>query len=228
MTKNNKKSLLALVSCAAFTAAACGSSGVNSGVPGNKTVEEISDEEAEMVCEATFDYLDVKFPVQRRCELVAGYVAAAQELAAGEFGDEELQQACQEAADDCVANGDDEMLGFGDADATCAGSMGGVDGCDATVSEVEQCLTDGINATVALVDEQFVRCSELESSDLIALVTDMPDLEAETPASCETLEEKCPEANFSSGVEFSMDDISGGTDDSDPTDGMGGMGGAEQ
>lgn len=217
-----KTGLITTILGAASMAVACGSSGVSSGVPGNKTGEEITDDEAEMLCEATFDYMETQITDQRQCELSAGVMAAVETAGSGDLDDEALQQACQEATDECVENGDAEML---IPDSTCTGAMGSVEECTATVSEIELCLTESIDGAAEQLDE-LPTCSDMTVGELADLALNSPEFDVETPESCETVEEKCPGSGFGSDP-LTMDSVDMTTDDSTTDDGTtDGMGGA--
>jgi len=159
----------------------CGGGGVNSGVDPAKPANEVTDEEAEDVCQATADYAESKVSRERAC--TASAVAVGLQQLAG--GDDAMQEACSEAYDQCVDAVETET--------DCSDASAEVTECDdtVTVGDVETCLQDQVDAGVAALDYLPSTCSEL-TLDYIQDLAENPPEEAETSAACETVYDGCP------------------------------------
>ncbi len=191
----------AVVLVSAVVATACGSSGVSSGVDPNKSASEVTDDEAKKVCEAAQSYSESKITVDLGCRLAGVTTAAvANALSGGELSVEDLRAACDEGVELCK----DEREDDGDDDSTCDSATARPAACDATVGEIETCLTAQVDAFAESLGS-IPSCADLTAEDFAELgEAETP----ETPSECSSLPVAC-------GL--------GGTGDGD---GMGGAGGA--
>jgi hypothetical protein len=192
--KENAMNKLPLISLAFVlslgTLSGCGggASGVNSGVDEAKPANEVTDDEAERICEAAADYSRTEVNQVEVACLGQGMLAAvAAVLGGGE--DEEMQSACKTTYDGCLEDApvpDEPTCG----DATADSAM-----CDdsVTVGEVQTCLTDQVDAYKELVDT-LPSCSEV-TMDTLEDISDTLGGDGplvEQPASCDDVVEACP------------------------------------
>lgn len=192
----------AVVLVSAVVATACSSSGVSSGVDQNKPASEVTDEEAQKVCEAARSYSESKITVDLGCRF-AGATAAglAYALSGGQLSVEDLRAACEEGVELCKDEQDDD----GDDDSSCDSATARPAACDATVGDIEACLTAQIDTFSEFLGS-VPSCADLTEEEL----SDLREIESpETPSECSSLPVAC-------GL--------GGTDDGG---GMGGAGGAD-
>lgn len=165
-----------------------GGGGINSGVDESKPASEVTDDEAEAVCEAAADYAASKFDDQefscRTVGLIAGTLSVAD-------GDEAMQEACSVAYDACLETEPEEP-----EETDCSDASANTADCDdtVTVGEVQTCLEDSIDAGVAAAD-QLPSCSEL-TVEYVEDLAENPPEEPEDPASCEVVYEACPGFNM--------------------------------
>jgi hypothetical protein len=156
---------------------ASGGSGSGVDLPSDKPLGELTDSEAEQLCD-DFDELTstgvfATAPQELSC-LLQGVLLAA---FASPTTDAELQAACQAAYDECKTMPlESEPSTCEKPDATCT----------ATVEEVEKCLTDSAQTLQDLVDS-LPTCAELKVDSEPTETPDFAD-----PPSCVTVREKCP------------------------------------
>jgi hypothetical protein len=161
-----------------------GGGGINSGVDESKPASEVTDDEAEAVCEATADYAASKIDEQElNCRTVALYAGS---LSIAD-GDEAMQEACDTAYDACLEVAPEEP-----EETDCSDATADTAGCDdtVTVGQVQTCLEDTVDAGAAAAD-QLPTCAELTVEYLEDAEENPPEL-PEDPASCEDVYEACP------------------------------------
>jgi hypothetical protein len=107
----------------------------------------------------------------------AGLTAAAMARMGTDVTDEDLQAACSEAYDSCMAEPTQPD--------PCTPPEGE---CTATVDEVEACINDSV-ALVEGMMAQFPACSELTAAGLMSM---QDPGEPADPPSCVAAQEKCP------------------------------------
>lgn len=152
---------------AAMVAAACGDDGGTSGVDGDKSLDQLSPAEATDLCDWGASLL-----AQDEVTRFACYYAA---LVFNQDSD-----ACEAMAQECIDEAepidpDDIECTFQDELPACASEV--------TVAEVEACARDALGILIDIAED--ISCdSDPEEIDLLAL---------EEPASCQAIEEKCPE-----------------------------------
>lgn len=164
-----------------------GAGGVSSGVDSTKRGDEVTEEEAQRICEAVGDYVERKVSQIDLCK-VAGVVAA--QIVAGvdpEATDADLQAACSEGVQSCNED-EPEPIDPGTEDDCTSGEV--PEECSSTVGEIEACLKDTVDMSFAMFTE-VPDCGSL-TRDLLESEEEEPG-EPEMPASCETVQENCPE-----------------------------------
>jgi hypothetical protein len=160
-----------------------GSSGdLNTGLPDDKPISSLTDAEITDLCgkiDAFYSEGKVADSLEDLSCRFAGMFAAA--FSAPET-DAAARAACQAAYDDCVA---------APAEVTekCTKPTGM---CTATVGEIEACANDSAKALDQLAST-FPSCAELTLADLEGTDGGDPMTPAD-PASCTTVEMKCPDA----------------------------------
>ncbi len=158
--------ILCLLACSLAVACGGASGPVDSGLPADKKVSELSDSEAEQLCEARADHqagLISESEAKRAGCTIGGLFTGTVE------GCEEFVKACLDAPSET----DPGQPG------TC--TLGFNATCEATVADVEACLTD---LNVASADAlKSISCSDLEN---------MSTGEPSSPASCSSISSTCP------------------------------------
>jgi len=193
MTKLPLISFALVLSVGALTNCGGGSSsGVNSGVDPAKPADDITDDEAERICEAMADYAASQLnekEVTCKSEGLTYAVAAA----IGGRNEADMQAACQDAYDGCMEDAP-EPDGTDCSDATGDAAM-----CDdsVTVGDVETCATDKVDAYAEVVD-QIPSCSEITMDKLEEIGDQLGQGGAgpEQPASCDDVVDACPGLSF--------------------------------
>jgi hypothetical protein len=166
--------------------AGCGgsSSGGVTSVPGTKTLKDLTPAELATLCSDSANYF--RTHVTSTCKL-AGFTVAA--LAAGfnpTITDAQLQALCNQGVASCNSGGGADA---GSSSQTCDPPPAT---CTATVSEYSACLTDDA-AAINSAFGSIPSCSSLTRASLTASSADAgTGPTATTPASCTTLETKCP------------------------------------
>lgn len=158
-----------------------GTSGFSSGVDGEVSAGELSADQEDAMCSAYESYASSQVSESEAEELgctLSGVMGAA--FAQPET-DEEAQQACTTAYDDCM-NSDEE----GGEEGTCQFRDVSED-CTATVAEIEACKEVQYAKSIEAL-RAMPSCDELTLEDLQA-----DDGESETPTECQPVEEKCSE-----------------------------------
>jgi len=161
---------------------ACGGGGgVNSSIDQTKPTNEVTDTEAQDVCQATADYAESKVTQADTCR-ATGFAAGIALVASG---DDAMQEACNDAYDACLEADPEEETDCSDATADTAD-------CDdtVTVGDVESCLQDTIDVGVESLD-LIPSCDELTLEYFEELAENPPE-EPEDPASCDVVYEGCP------------------------------------
>lgn len=185
----------------ALSLVACGTSGVSSGVAKDKPADELSAEEIESICEATADYVEAAIDEDEVfCRLAsAALPIALAQLVGADI--ESVRESCQDTYEACKEDPEGtrqglEALGMGAfeipedlASIDCSAAPDDIDDCDVTVGEYEQCATDNVDALAAGLNE-IPKCSALTEDDIDAGLDGLlPELETESPASCDVVEE---------------------------------------
>jgi hypothetical protein len=156
---------------------------LDTGLPDDKTISSLTDAEIVDLCskiDAFYSEGKVADSLEDFSCRFAGMFAAA--FSAPET-DAAARAACQAAYDECAAAPAEGMA------EKCTKPTGV---CTATVGEVEACANDSAKALDQLVDT-FPSCAELTLADLMSMDGGDPMTPAD-PASCTTVEMKCPDA----------------------------------
>ncbi len=165
---------------------ACGG-GIDSGVPDNKQGDELNGEEIQAVCEATVHYRDETIdPGEFSCRFAGSAAAIVSALSGDDL--ETVREACTEAYEPCKQEAIAEAP---TAEERCANVPETAPECDATVAEVEACLTENVDRQKEAI-EAIPTCSAINDEN----VEEEQDQEQETDSSdtCDAMLEKCPEA----------------------------------
>lgn len=160
-----------------FGLVGCGG-GINSGVDGSKKGSELTDDEAEKVCVATIEYSADAVSAADSCKI---FGLLAYKFA--EAANQNALEACEAARDECLDEAekapeepDTRACGLVDADVLSS--------CDATVAEVEGCLSALIDRSASAL-KKIPDCAGLEGYEL-------EDEDEDLPKSCEVVQKECP------------------------------------
>jgi len=186
----NRLGILGWGVLAVMTAVACGGSdggggggALSSGVDQSKRGDEVTEEEAAKLCEAVADYAAAKAANVDLCETLGVSEAAIMAGFDEEMTDEQIEEACQQGKQQCQ-----EMLEEGGEEQDCSDTPVPSE-CSSTVGEIERCIKDQIDMTYeALAD--VPKCAGLTRDILTSWAENQ--VETQPPASCETVQEKCP------------------------------------
>jgi len=151
----------------------------DTGLPADKPIASLTDAEIAGLCDKFDDFYstgEVAADLKDFSCRFSGLLAAA---FAGAETDAAARAACKTAYDACAAAPSETT-------STCKKPTGT---CTATVAEVEACANDSAKAVDQLTSA-FPSCAELTLADLMD--TGEEPTTAEDPASCTTLEMKCP------------------------------------
>lgn len=154
-----------------------GSGGFSTDLPGSKPLSDLTPDEVEQLCDDLDAYYangSVTADLQELSCRLAGLLGAA---FSGAETDEAAQTACQMAYDSCQAEP-------GESTWECEAPSAD---CTATIDELTACTNDSAES-LRDATQQFPACSELTLDDLSA----SPGEEGTGPASCTTLQTKCP------------------------------------
>jgi hypothetical protein len=154
----------------ASTTPGCGGSGIDSGVPADRPVSELSPGEADQLCRAISSYVADNLSVseQRRAECTISALGTAT-----------TASACQTAVAECIATPDPTPP----VSIECTDI--GTTACPATVGEIEACLEQRVDIYSGRMAE--VQCSA--AGNLETLTRLSPPIE--TPAACTSLPAGC-------------------------------------
>lgn len=168
----------------------------SSGLAKDAPLGGLSDADVSKLCDAIGNYYTTDPALAgSRCH-IAGVAAAGLAAAfGGAATDADLQKACSDAESAC------KKAPPSNADAgasTCTKPTGT---CTATVGEFEACVTDS-TAAVNSVLANLPSCATITKADLgSAAASDGGGTTTrETPASCATVDQKCPSGRSSTGV----------------------------
>lgn len=152
---------------AAMVAAACGGDdGGSSGVDGDKTLDQLTEEEATDLCEWGLSLLEGDELERFDCYLEA--LVSTPDV-----------ETCEEVAQECI----DNIEPSDPTDGECRFEDPPACASEVSVAEIEACTRDSF----ALVEDVF------EAVDCDFNPDDLEDFDLEQPASCVLVEEKCPE-----------------------------------
>jgi hypothetical protein len=153
----------------------------SSGVPKDKQLGSLTDDEAAALCKKLSDYFADGSAVSNSFEEVTCRVTSV--LSAALFGgsgtDAALQASCKTFYDTCVASPTTSSESCKKADATCT----------ATTGEYEACVNDSV-AQISQLGSAVPTCDKLTVASATALFTGGATA---SPASCEAVSAKCPQ-----------------------------------
>lgn len=164
---------------------ACGGKdgGIDSGLPPDKTGDDLVPAEQQSLCEATAEYLDAHISAEEW----TGYMCTLEGFGSGEATDLAGRiEECEQARAACIAAGEQEALG-GFCDDDIDWTM-----CGATIAEIETCLTDAIDLLDSIIGD--FSCDVLDPAKAQALQDKYGDkIEDPYPDSCDVVRAKCPQ-----------------------------------
>jgi hypothetical protein len=196
MTYSKKLSRSALLATSFLLLPACSGDGdkepgaINSGLPADQKAEDLTADEAQQICDAAIEYADeVAQSVgdDVSCK-IAGLIAAQLAHSLSEQSTEEtLRSVCEDTYESCLEDSDaaEAGLDFSPAEENCDEEA--LAACDATVGEIEGCLTATLDAFGTLLKE-IPSCNTLTIDDLDEFALDDA---SETPSECEQLDPSC-------------------------------------
>jgi len=163
-------------------------------VPADTQLSAVTAADRQKLCDFAEAQMDVS--KEDACK-ATGVAMAAFGMVGGSATDATLQAACKAAYDSCM-----QSSGTTSGESTCNTTTPIEGTCTATVGELESCMKDeAAQAKSAMA--AMPSCDKLTVSSL----ADLGSISTETPASCNTVNTKCP------GVgELTGDDTSGGDD----------------
>lgn len=162
-------------------------SAFESQVEDDKPIAELSDQEREQLCKDAQDYLSDRWDSSTFCTFDAHVsVAESDSLPSG---DGEAQSQCKKKKQACETEFADQG-GFEESE--CTLDSDGAD-CDVPVSTVEDCVGEFWDRMFESM-EQMPACREVQASYYEDF--ESPFESFETPDSCETLNEKCPDSQY--------------------------------
>jgi hypothetical protein len=151
-----------------------GSTTVDSGVADDKVANQLTDQEAQRVCESVGKAAEAALGGAEAQKATCGFTAYT--LASFAGGDDPAA-ACKMAYDECLKAPQDTTGG------ECTNPTST---CTATVGEIEKCFTDTLSQLSQLL-------STLPGCDDVGKDVTPPSTEGTSPPSCEVVQEKCPE-----------------------------------
>ena len=159
---------------------ACSSSQpvLDTGIPNDTQVDELTDAEARQICERAEALANDVFGVDTQHELACTVTGVAYDVA--NLG------TCRDSYADCIAEPFEGVV----ADFDCASVTAPMlDDCNATIGDIEACA----NAQLSIVDDLLDEVSCDLVDDPSRIQTLLAELEGEvTPPACEALPEACP------------------------------------
>ncbi|HVW29764.1 MAG TPA: hypothetical protein VHC69_30580 [Polyangiaceae bacterium] len=162
-----------------------------SGLTKTESLGDLNDADVATLCSSLGMYIahDADF-TEARCRVV-GFEAAATASFAGHPTDDVLRSACSDAEDACARAKADP------APSSCSKPNSA---CTATVAELEACVADFVEAAKTTF-LKLPPCALLDGSSFDIDESETPPTEMKQPASCQTLEAKCPGATTSTGLD---------------------------
>jgi len=161
-------------------APATNSGSFSSGLPEDKQLGALTDAEAEALCKRIEGYFADDTTVGKNVdEFLCRFTSALTALFAAPETDAALQSSCKSLYASCIASPTMSSGTCEKPDATCT----------ATVAEYEACMNDQL-ALLNQLGSAVPSCDQITLSSSSTLLSGV----GEAPASCQTLEAKCPSA----------------------------------
>lgn len=169
--------------CGLLLILACkGDDGIDSGLPPDKTGDQLMPAEQTSLCEASNEYLTSHISESDW----KGYLCTLESLGDAEGADVSAQiAACKQLRADCIAVPSDDTLG------SACDDVDDWSTCGASVAEIEGCLTDSIDLLDGLIRD--FTCDILDPARAMAVQEKYGDAVTDPfPPSCDVVQAKCP------------------------------------
>jgi hypothetical protein len=181
--------LLVHLGCAGDESSAHYDVSVDSGIAPDKLLVSLTDQEANMLCDATADAASEIYSFERQRDAACTLVGVTLSLARRPDGMFQVDRAaCERSRDECLMNVmrsevvETRTCEFHPMRATTGAA------CTASVAEYETCMTAALYATVTALDPWS--CALLAAQPLAASPSGLPKAELEVPE-CASFEAKC-------------------------------------
>jgi hypothetical protein len=176
-----------LLGCLAiFALGGCGGSSdsdgrprVDTGLPETKQLGELDDTEAGQACNATASALSAEFSAARQLEYFCTTLALVTT---------QTSTTCESQKNDCVQNPPDSFVAEDISFDCSTATASGLEGCQATVGELETCTEDLVIQTRTSLS--IFNCSL--AGDPEALEQAAMSVPEERPPTCQSISETCP------------------------------------
>lgn len=172
--------LVSLVGGCGGSSSSNGPTPVDTGLPADKQLGQLTDAEVQQACERFVQAYTADFTPQR----MTAYACTALSISSTQSS-----STCQSQTNDCVSHPPSGLTTGTTTPSCTTANASEFAGCTATVSQMEQCLTDELAVLQTLMSK--VNCS------LAGNPQAMQQLVAggvQQPASCQSIETRCPGA----------------------------------
>ena len=164
----------------------------SSGLPGDKVLGTLTDDESAALCKKISDSFADGTTVAKSVEdFTCRFSSILSALFMTPATDAALQAQCKSMYDTCIAGPSTSTETCKKPDATCT----------ATVAEYDACVNDQLKA-LSQLGNILPTCDKITLASASTLLTGSG---TETPASCQTVETKCPSAPTPPGLDSGMD-----------------------
>lgn len=160
------------------TAATADLSASVEGAESETALEDLSEEQAVSLCEAQKAYAEsqISSDQAKRAGCITGAIFAAS------FAMGEDAPSCEDVYASCL-NGEGEEVE--QEETLCADKVSTVQGCSATISELEACAEEQVNGLIAF---SSLTCADLSDTSALAMSPT-----EDTMSACAVVAEKCPD-----------------------------------
>ncbi|HMA96371.1 MAG TPA: hypothetical protein VKP30_26980 [Polyangiaceae bacterium] len=164
--------------------------GPNSGLASDRLMSSLTDAEIVQISNAVDTYtsqqMSAQLTTQQLCD--QGSVMLSMLGMSGETQpttDAELRQACASLSQQCMS----DPSGTSETTTEETVTKADLTDCNATVGEYQVCMRDTTAASISWM-KSFPKCADLKLDSLATTMSSIPELAS--PASCQTLAQKCP------------------------------------
>jgi hypothetical protein len=163
----------------------------SSGKPATQQVSEVSDADFAAICQQAKQFFSSDPSLKDIGCKASGIFAAALAAAFGATSDADVQKACSDVYNACVMSAGADA---GTSSGSCTKPTGT---CTATVGDYEACVNDTA-AAARTAAASLPSCATLTIAQLQSDAGSGMNTSSEQPASCKTLEQKCPGSGLDS------------------------------